>query len=94
MTLAMLFGIPVLTDRLLLQPWFDMKQFDLTINDGKDWSSVADLLNDISAESWHSRRERNTRLYDAFMAPEAVASYVMDAARNLLQKGRSQKTDI
>jgi hypothetical protein len=91
MTLTMLFGIPVLTDRLLLQPWFDMEQFDLTFNDGEDWSYIADLLNDISAENWRSRRERNARLYDTFMAPEAVASYVVDTALSHLQKGRNQE---
>jgi hypothetical protein len=91
MTLTMLFGIPVLTDRLLLQPWFDLEQFDLTFNDGEDWSCIASSLSEISTESWHSRRERNARLYDVFMAPEAVASYVMDAARNVLQKGRSRE---
>jgi hypothetical protein len=85
MTLTMLFGIPVLSDRLLLQPWFDLKQFDLTFNDGKDWSCIAHLLNNISAENWRSRRERNARLYDVFMAPESVAHYAIDTARNLLQ---------
>ena len=90
MTLTMLFGIPVLTDRLLLQPWFDMKQFDLTFNDADDWSCIADSLNDISAENWRSRRERNACLYDTFMAPQAVASYVVDIAGGHLQKGRNR----
>ena len=90
MTLTMLFGIPVLTDRLLLQPWFDMNEFDLTFNNADDWSCIADSLENISAENWHSRRERNARLYDTFMAPEAVASYMMDTARGYLQNSRWQ----
>jgi hypothetical protein len=91
MTLTMLFGIPVLTDRLLLQPWFDLKQFDLTFNDADDWSCIADTLKNISAENWHSRRQRNARMYDTFMAPEAVASYVMDTVRRHLQNGRGRE---
>jgi hypothetical protein len=91
MTLTMLFGIPVLTDRLLLQPWFDMEQFDLTFNDADDWSCIAESLKNISAEDWRARRERNAHLYDTLMAPEAVASYVVETARGQLKKGRNRE---
>jgi hypothetical protein len=86
MTLAMLFGIPVLTDRLLLQPWFKLDQFDLAFNDGKDWSCVASALAEISAETWRERRERNARVYDIFMAPEAVANYVLDTTKEVMSE--------
>ena len=91
MTLAMLFGIPVLTDRPLLQPWFDLEQLDLTFNDNQDWSCIANSLGRISEENWRSRRERNARLYDLFMAPEAVASYMIAVARDLLRKRGNAK---
>jgi hypothetical protein len=86
MTLAMLLGIPILADRPLLQPWFKLDQFDLAFNDAKDWSCIESSLIEISAESWRERRERNTRLYDLFMAPEAVATYVLNATQKVLSE--------
>jgi hypothetical protein len=90
MTLAMLFGIPILTDRLLLQPWFELDQFDLVFNDREDWSCIATSLGAISAENWRERRERNARTYDLFMAPDAVANYVLNTCRRFVSEKKVQ----
>jgi hypothetical protein len=62
----------------------------LAVNDEKDWSCIAGALREISPESWQKRRERNVRLYDHFMAPEAVANYVLKAAQEFVSESKEQ----
>lgn len=75
MMLALQVGIPVLTDRLLTEPYFDMNEFKLFQQEDHQWVSVEKTLESFSAEQWLQWKEHNQKVYDRYMAPEAVAQY-------------------
>lgn len=79
MTLAMFFGLPILTDRPILEPWFDLCEFDLIFNETDDWSQIGTVLSSIGSTEWTERRHRNQAIYDEYLSPEAVAAYFLTA---------------
>lgn len=80
MSLAMMVGIPVLADRPLLEPWFNLSELDVTFNDMASWDSVASTLLTIPESGWRCRKTRNAVAYDEVMSPEAVARYFIREA--------------
>jgi hypothetical protein len=80
MSLAMMVGIPVLIDRPLLQPWFDLSRLDVQFNDDGNWDLVHPMLASISDRAWLDRKIQNAVAYDEVMSPEAVAWYFANAA--------------
>lgn len=80
MSLAMMFGVPVLMDKPLLQPWFDLTALDVQFNHDDHWDIVGPTLASISDHEWRERKRRNAEAYDQLMSPEAVAKYFLRAA--------------
>ena len=87
MALALYLGIPVLCDRLILEPHFDLRAFDIIENNDIKWGGVEKLLADIDDTSWYARRKRNQAQFDQFMSPIALASYIIEI------HGRATTTD-
>ncbi len=80
MALALMWGLPVHADRLLLEPWFDMREFAMTWNDGPDWAGIRGALDAVTDEEHARIGERNRAAFDALLAPEKVAEYVLRTA--------------
>lgn len=80
MMLALMIGLPVYSDRLILQPWFDMSGFEIWWNDSNNWPYLPDLLSQIDNAAWGRIRTHNQSFYDSVMAPEQVARYVIRTA--------------
>ncbi len=80
MTLALMLGLPILADRAFLEPWFDLSRFEISWNDEAGWARVEETL----ARTTDAERRRiaahNQAAYDALMAPEKVAGYVLATA--------------
>lgn len=80
MALALMLGLPMFADRLLLQPWFDMERFDISWNDDSDWSELRSALEGISNERRSRIQQHNQNVFDEFLAPEKVAEYFVATA--------------
>jgi hypothetical protein len=87
MTLALMWGLPVYMDRLLLQPWFDMGRFEITWNEGAQWEGLDATLAAIRPEVWQRIKCHNQAVFDEVLSPERVAEYVV---RTALDNGRSE----
>lgn len=83
MMLALLFGLPVHADRLILEPWFDMGRFAISWNDSFDWQDLETKLDAITLETWNNVKAHNQRIYDEVMAPDRVAEYFVSSALGL-----------
>lgn len=79
MMFALSTGLPVLTDRLLTEAYFDMNEFHLYQQENHEWAGVEATLREIDDESWQRIKYHNQSVYDKYMQPEAVARYVLDA---------------
>ncbi|RYZ25752.1 MAG: hypothetical protein EOO10_17455 [Chitinophagaceae bacterium] len=77
MMLALSTGIPVLTDRLLTEAYFDMNEFYLIQQEDHSWESVEAELKKIDHSSWAKFKLLNQSVYDRYMSPESVARYVV-----------------
>lgn len=80
MTLALMMGVPIFADRLLLEPWFDMDRFEIRWNDQSDWPGVARELEDITVAEHARIKARNQAAFDDVLAPEKVAEYFVRTA--------------
>lgn len=78
MMLALQCGIPVLTDRLLTEAYFDLKEFVIFEQEDHQWHTVEPQLQRIGQEQWEAYKQHNQRVYDKYMAPEAVAQYFIN----------------
>lgn len=75
MILALMVGIPVLTDRLLTEAYFDLNEFDFYQQEDHHWESIEKTLNSIDESKWEAIKKHNQSVYDQRMAPIAVANY-------------------
>jgi hypothetical protein len=82
MMLALMAGIPVLTDRLITEAYFDMKDFYIKEIEDHDWLPVEYALKEIPDSEWLTIKKRNQGIYDKYMSPEAVASYFIRTAES------------
>ncbi len=80
MTLALMWGLPIHADRLLLEPWFDMDRFEISWNDDVDWPNVGARLAAVSDVERARIKAHNQSAFDALLAPERVAEYFIKAA--------------
>lgn len=79
MMLALMTGVPVMTDKLLLTPYFDMNEFILFEHEAESWDSVESNLLQISSERWQEIKVHNQFVYDKYMSPTAVFDYFINA---------------
>lgn len=77
MMLALRVGLPVVTDRLLTEPYFDMNEFTIFQQEGNDWEIIEPTLNRIGLSEWKNIKIHNQTVYDKYMSPEAVANYFL-----------------
>ena len=77
---SLLTGIPVLTDRLLTEPYFDMSEFKIWQIEDHSWNSIEGYLKAISADDWNDIKRHNQKIYDKYMSPETVADYFIKTA--------------
>ena len=80
MALALMLGLPMLVDRLLVEPWFDMGRFDIMWNAGTDWDELRSVLQGVTQEKRLRIQECNQRAFDQLLAPEKVAEYFVATA--------------
>jgi len=80
MTLAFMVGLPVYMDRLLLEPYFDMKEFKWFENSDQ-WESLERNLKAIDEQQWLEIKQHNQQVYDRWMAPEAVGRYFIETVK-------------
>jgi hypothetical protein len=80
MALALMSGLPIHADRLLLEPWFDMDRFGIDWNDETEWPGVGDRLAAITDADRARIKVRNQIAFDELLAPERVAQYFLDTA--------------
>jgi hypothetical protein len=80
MILALMAGLPVHSDPLLVEPWFDMREFRITWNQAGDWQGIAAELQRLTEDEWLATKAHNQAVYDRYLAPEAVAGYFVETA--------------
>jgi hypothetical protein len=80
MMFALMVGIPVLTDRLLTEAYFDINEFNLFQSEKHTWDSIETLLSTITADKWQDIKLHNQSVYDKYMDPEIVAKYFINSA--------------
>ncbi|RYG45201.1 MAG: hypothetical protein EOO01_18220 [Chitinophagaceae bacterium] len=77
MMLALQAGIPVLTDRLLTEAYFNMNEFQFFQQEDHRWNTIEENLMSIDNERWEGIKRHNQFVYDKYMSPEVVARYVI-----------------
>jgi len=80
MSLALLIGLPVYADRMILEAWFDINRFHIFWNDTNEWPRIEELLEMINPSEWARIKLHNQSMYDEFMAPMNVARYFLKTA--------------
>lgn len=78
MMFALMMGIPVITDRLLTEAYFDMNEFRFTQQEDHLWSAIETKLNEIDEEKWNEIKLHNQGVYDTYMSPESVGRYFIE----------------
>lgn len=77
MSFALMMGLPTMTDRLLVEPWFDMKSFQLIENEMFGMPGIeTNLISRLQLKGSNSKTRMQAN-YDRYMEPEAVAQYVL-----------------
>ena len=79
MTLCLMIGVPILSDRIILEPWFGLDRFQIAWNDDAEWSSIEKNLRATTDGARKAVRVHNTRTFDEVMTPESTATYVIDS---------------
>ncbi|NTE04807.1 hypothetical protein G6M26_10335 [Agrobacterium tumefaciens] len=82
LSLALFIGLPVITDRLLTEAYFNLNTFKIWETEDEEWILVQELLTKISTEEWTSIKEYNQERYDKLLKPEAVANYFIRESLN------------
>lgn len=80
MTLALMWGLPIHADRLLLEPWFDMSLFNISWNEELDWPHISTELSALSDDRVAQIKAHNQAAFDRLLAPERVADYFVAVA--------------
>ncbi len=80
MTLALMVGLPVLTDRLVVEPWFDMNEFERNETEAFGLGDVETTLVRYSSQLLAEVKRRNRRVFDQYLTPEAMARYIISTA--------------
>lgn len=72
---ALCAGVPILMDRPLYEPYFDFTEFRLFFNEN-GWEQVGELLETIDEGRWAEIKAHNQRVFDRYLAPDAVGDYL------------------
>ncbi|MCP4309578.1 MAG: hypothetical protein GY788_32825 [bacterium] len=80
MTLGLMIGVPIMTDRIILEPWFGIDRFQIEWNEEDDWNGLLQVLDRTTDELRTRIANHNTAAFDEFMTPERTARYVIDTA--------------
>jgi hypothetical protein len=80
MALALMWGLPIYADRLLLEPWFGMERFELAWNNDADWADLLTTLEHTTDDKRSRTKAHNQAAFDELLAPEKVAEYFVAAA--------------
>lgn len=80
MTLALFIGIPVITDRLLVEAYFDMHIFKIWEIEDENWALVKSMLEEIDPIKWETYKKYNQEQFDNFLQPEKVALYFINSS--------------
>ncbi|QXV67503.1 hypothetical protein FPZ42_12300 [Mucilaginibacter achroorhodeus] len=78
MTFGLMIGIPILIDKPLLEPYFDLSEFKAYYNHDTEWESIESILKEITPNEWEKIKEYNQAVYDRYLAPKAVAQYFLN----------------
>lgn len=70
-------GGPILMDRPVYEPYFDLGELQIFYNDGTDWGQLEGLLESIDEPRWRSIRDHNCRAFDRLLSPSAAAEYMV-----------------
>jgi len=77
MTFSLCIGIPVVMDKPIFEPYFDFNKFKVFYNEDGEWNDIRPLLDKITPEYWEQIKTHNQLIYDQYLAPEAVARYLI-----------------
>jgi hypothetical protein len=77
MTLALYWGLPVLMDEPVFEPYFEMKEFRYFTHRTGEWKEIGQILETTLEQEWQKIKIENQATYDRLMRPEKVAAYVL-----------------
>jgi hypothetical protein len=80
LTLALFIGVPVITDRLLVEAYFNMDIFKIWETEDENWALVKSMLEEIDPIKWETYKKYNQEQFDNFLQPEKVALYFINAS--------------
>jgi len=78
MTLAFYWGLPVLMDEPVFEPYFDMKEFRYFPHKSGKWMEIEKLLEQIDGNTRNEIKVHNQAIYDRYLRPEKVAKHILD----------------
>ena len=74
--IALLCGTPILMDEPLFTPYFSFDDFAVSYTKDQ-WQEMPDLLASLDEASWWRIKRKNQKVFDQFLAPDAVARYML-----------------
>jgi hypothetical protein len=80
MCFALLLGLPIFMDKLMMEAWFGFNDFVIFYNNNGDWREIEKHLQSIDETEWLRIKAVNQRVYDGVMAPDRVAEYFIRTA--------------
>ena len=75
---ALMAGIPIYSDEIILEPYFDWNLFKIFYNKGR-FEDLSNYLNSISEEEWQNIKKHNQEIFDEYMHPLKAAEYFIAA---------------
>jgi len=82
LTLSLFIGIPVVTDRLLTEAYFDLNTFKLWEIEDESWDLLNETLVKITPEDWKNIKTINQTTFEHWLNPETVANYFIKTSLN------------
>jgi len=74
--LHLLWGIPVIMDRPLYEPYIDLETFDVVYT-GNEWEELSECLEAFDDSSFQQRKKINCETFDTYLSPTSVAWHVL-----------------
>ena len=74
---ALMAGIPIYSDEIILEAYFDWNLFKIFYNKG-NFEKLPNLLSSITEEEWLIIKKHNQKVFDEFMHPLKVAEYFVN----------------
>lgn len=83
--ISLLCGCPILMDRPVFTPYFSFDEFSVSYTRDQ-WQELPDLLVSLDENAWWRIKGENQKVFDRYLAPEAVSRYLLDAIKKKLEK--------